>query len=177
MISWRRGLAVLCVVSGLLLIAGNVVWQFNEEAAGRVFNYAADPGVLASLALVTLANVTESLRVRNKDGSHLAQLPRDVITALVAMFAVRLPAAIRAGDASRQRPGRVAVGLPGVHRGGCAGVRGDFALAGRGSGRPGMKKTVYLANPYGFSAQQKSLLLPELVAALEGLGLEVVGAV
>ncbi len=89
MISWRRGLAVLCVVSGLLLIAGNVVWQFNEEAAGRVFNYAADPGVLASLALVTLANVTESLRVRNKDGSHLAQLPRDVITALVAMFAVR----------------------------------------------------------------------------------------
>ncbi len=36
-----------------------------------------------------------------------------------------------------------------------------------------MKKTVYLANPYGFSAQQKSLLLPELVAALEGLGLEV----
>ena len=36
-----------------------------------------------------------------------------------------------------------------------------------------MKKTIYLANPYGFSAQQKSLLLPELVSALEGLGLEV----
>lgn len=36
-----------------------------------------------------------------------------------------------------------------------------------------MKKTIYLANPYGFSAQQKSLLLPELAGALEGLGLEV----
>ena len=36
-----------------------------------------------------------------------------------------------------------------------------------------MKKTIYLANPYGFSAQQNALLLPPIVAALEGLGLEV----
>ena len=36
-----------------------------------------------------------------------------------------------------------------------------------------MPKTIYLANPYGFSSQQKSLLLPPLKAALEGLGLEV----
>ncbi len=36
-----------------------------------------------------------------------------------------------------------------------------------------MAKTIYLANPYGFSDQQKSLLLPPLVAALEELGLEV----
>ena len=36
-----------------------------------------------------------------------------------------------------------------------------------------MKKTVYLANPYGFSAQQKAALLPQLVSALESLGLEV----
>ena len=35
------------------------------------------------------------------------------------------------------------------------------------------RKTVYLASPYGFSARQKALLLPELVAALEALGLEV----
>ena len=35
------------------------------------------------------------------------------------------------------------------------------------------RKTVYLASPYGFSAQQRTLLLPELVGALEGLGLEV----
>ena len=36
-----------------------------------------------------------------------------------------------------------------------------------------MKKTIYLANPYGFSAQQKMVLLPRLVEALEALGLEV----
>lgn len=36
-----------------------------------------------------------------------------------------------------------------------------------------MPKTIYLANPYGFSRQQKALLLPPIVAALESLGLEV----
>ena len=36
-----------------------------------------------------------------------------------------------------------------------------------------MPKTVYLANPYGFSTQQKELLLPPIVTALEELGLEV----
>ena len=36
-----------------------------------------------------------------------------------------------------------------------------------------MPKTVYLANHYGFSAQQRELLLPPIVAALESLGLEV----
>ena len=36
-----------------------------------------------------------------------------------------------------------------------------------------MSRTVYLASPYGFSAQQKALLLPEIIAALESLGLEV----
>jgi len=36
-----------------------------------------------------------------------------------------------------------------------------------------IRKTIYLANPYGFSEQQKSRLLPELVGALEALGLEV----
>ena len=36
-----------------------------------------------------------------------------------------------------------------------------------------MSKTIYLANPYGFSAQQKAELLPPLVEALEALGLEV----
>lgn len=36
-----------------------------------------------------------------------------------------------------------------------------------------MTKTVYLANPYGFSAQQKAALLPPIISALESLGLEV----
>ena len=34
-------------------------------------------------------------------------------------------------------------------------------------------KTIYLANPYGFSGQQKEMLLPGIVSALESLGLEV----
>ena len=33
--------------------------------------------------------------------------------------------------------------------------------------------TIYLASPYGFSEQWKRLLLPEFIAALEDLGLEV----
>ncbi len=36
-----------------------------------------------------------------------------------------------------------------------------------------MPRTVYLANPCGFSAQQKEALLPPILAALESLGLEV----
>ena len=36
-----------------------------------------------------------------------------------------------------------------------------------------MPKTMYLANPYGFSAQQRTRLLPELVQALEAVGAEV----
>ena len=34
-------------------------------------------------------------------------------------------------------------------------------------------KRVYLANPYGFSKQQKVLLLPEIIRQLEAPGLEV----
>ena len=36
-----------------------------------------------------------------------------------------------------------------------------------------MSRRIYLASPYGFSAQWKRLLLPEFIAALESLGLEV----
>lgn len=36
-----------------------------------------------------------------------------------------------------------------------------------------MTKSIYLANPYGFSAQQRMLLLPPITSALETLGLEV----
>jgi nucleoside 2-deoxyribosyltransferase len=36
-----------------------------------------------------------------------------------------------------------------------------------------LAKTLYLANPYGFSKQQRSLLLPPIVQALQALGAEV----
>jgi nucleoside 2-deoxyribosyltransferase len=34
-------------------------------------------------------------------------------------------------------------------------------------------KTIYLANPYGFSKQQRLLLLPPIIQALQALGVEV----
>ena len=51
-------------------------------------------------------------------------------------------------------------------QGACAGLWLDIR-------KTPMTKTIYLANPYGFSAQQKIILLPPLVTALEDLGLEV----
>ena len=36
-----------------------------------------------------------------------------------------------------------------------------------------VRRTLYLANPYGFSTQQRERLLPELVERLEALGAEV----
>ncbi|MEB3211330.1 MAG: nucleoside 2-deoxyribosyltransferase [Leptolyngbyaceae bacterium] len=36
-----------------------------------------------------------------------------------------------------------------------------------------MSKVLYLANPYGFSAQQRQLLLPPMIQALTALGAEV----
>jgi nucleoside 2-deoxyribosyltransferase len=38
---------------------------------------------------------------------------------------------------------------------------------------PSLRKTLYLANPYGFSSQQRSLLLPPIVSALAALGADV----
>ena len=38
---------------------------------------------------------------------------------------------------------------------------------------PRRKRTIYLASPYGFSEQQREILLPLFVQALESLGLEV----
>lgn len=36
-----------------------------------------------------------------------------------------------------------------------------------------MKKNLYLANPYGFSKQQRSLLLPPIIQSLQELGVQV----
>jgi nucleoside 2-deoxyribosyltransferase len=36
-----------------------------------------------------------------------------------------------------------------------------------------LAKTLYLANPYGFSKQQRSLLLPPIIQSLQALGIEV----
>ena len=43
----------------------------------------------------------------------------------------------------------------------------------RAHAHDGEKRTLYLANPYGFSAQQRGGPLPELVGALESMGADV----
>ena len=89
MLVWRRGLSVLCIIAAALLLAATVVFVFDEEAAHVIFDYAADPGVIFVLALVVLVNVVDSVRIRSRGGARLSQLPRDVITALVAMVDIR----------------------------------------------------------------------------------------
>ena len=49
----------------------------------------------------------------------------------------------------------------------------DWPVDANLRGCPEVTKTIYLANPYGFSAQQRMTLLPPIVAALGELGLEV----
>ena len=89
MFHWRRGLAVLCIIAAALLLAATVVFVFDEDTAHVIFDYAADPGVILILALVVLVNVVDSVRIRSRGGANISQLPRDVITALVAMVDIR----------------------------------------------------------------------------------------
>ncbi|MYA03237.1 MAG: hypothetical protein F4Y37_01280 [Caldilineaceae bacterium SB0664_bin_22] len=86
---WRKGLSLLCGLTALL-VAGN--WLFfavNQEASQVIWDYVADPAVLVLLGLTVLVNVRDSLQVRNNAGTHLTQLPRDIITALEAMVGFR----------------------------------------------------------------------------------------
>ena len=129
MISWRKGLAILCVLAAALLLAATIVFVFDEDAAHVIFDYAADPGVMVVLGLVVLANVLDSLRIRRNGGAHLAQLPRDVITALVAMVGYPISAAVHGQDGPGQGPCVRVVGLPDIHCPGGADIRGDFVVA------------------------------------------------
>ena len=135
MMSWRKGLAVLCVVAAALLLAATIVFVFDEDAAHVIFDYAADPGVMVVLGFVVLANVLDSLRIRRNGGSHLAQLPRDVITALVAMVNIRYLLQYMAKMDPDRDPVFASVGLPDIHCSGGAGLRGDFVVEGRWPGR------------------------------------------
>lgn len=47
------------------------------------------------------------------------------------------------------------------------------ALFEKGIGGEAMKKTIYLANPFGFSASARALILPPIITELDKLGLEV----
>ena len=81
MVSWRRGLAVLCAMVALAVIGNSFIFAFERDAGQFIWDYIADPLVIAVLLVVTVVNVIDSLLIRMSGGSHFTQLPRDIVTA------------------------------------------------------------------------------------------------
>lgn len=86
---WRRGLAALGGVAAVAVLFNALYGLFYGEVSQVLWDYAIDPVVLAVIGLIVLVNVADSLRARGQAANHLVQLPRDVITALVAVVWVR----------------------------------------------------------------------------------------
>ena len=90
MTTWRVGLAVLCIAASALLLLNIFINAASGDTAEFIWNYIADPAAIAAIALTTLVNVRDSLRVRGaSDAAAARQLPRDVVTALTAIVGVR----------------------------------------------------------------------------------------
>ncbi len=87
--SWRKSLAVLGGITAVAVLLNELYYPYNKEASQFIWDYIADPLALIVIGLNVLVNVGDSLRVRSKAGNHLAQWPRDVVTALVAIVWVR----------------------------------------------------------------------------------------
>ena len=54
MVSWRRGLAVLCVMVALAVIGNSFIFAFQREAGQFIWDYIADPLVIMVLFVVTI---------------------------------------------------------------------------------------------------------------------------
>ncbi len=89
MVPWRRGLAVLGGITAVMVLANELYYPYNKEVSLFIWDYIADPVALAVIGLTILVNVSDSLRIRSLAGNHLAQMPRDVVTTLVAIVWVR----------------------------------------------------------------------------------------
>ena len=89
MVSWRRGLAVLGGVTAVAVLSNELYYPYDKEVSQLICDYIVDPAALAVLGRDVLVNVADSLRIRSRVGNHLAQWPRDVVTALVAIVWVR----------------------------------------------------------------------------------------
>ena len=89
MVSWRKGLAVLGGVTAVAVLSNELYYPYDKEVSELIWDYIVDPAALVVLGLNVLVNVADSLRIRGRAGSHLAQWPRDVVTALVAIVWVR----------------------------------------------------------------------------------------
>ena len=89
MTSWRKILSVIGGITAAVTLATELYWPYNKEVGQFIWDYIADPAIIIVIALNVLVNVRDSLRTRNQAGGHLAQWPRDVVTALVAIVGVR----------------------------------------------------------------------------------------
>lgn len=85
----KKTLSILCAVTAALLLVNNLWRGFEEEMSQFAFDYLTDPLVIISVVLVALVNLRDSLRLRNATGNHLAQIPRDAITALEGILGFR----------------------------------------------------------------------------------------
>ena len=83
--TWRGRLAIVGGATALLVLLNELYFPYNRSASQFIWDWIADPLAIVVIALMIVVNVRDSLAVRNGPGDHLAQLPRDVITALVAV--------------------------------------------------------------------------------------------
>ena len=87
---WRKILSVIGGITAAVTLASELYWPYNKEVGQFIWDYIADPAIIIVIALNVLVNVRDSLRTRSQaGGGHLAQWPRDVVTALVAIVGVR----------------------------------------------------------------------------------------
>ena len=89
MVPWRRVLAVLGGITAVAVLFAELFYPYNKDVGQIIWSWIVDPAVVVVMGLIVLVNVRASLRIRSQDGDHRTQMPRDVITALVAIVWVR----------------------------------------------------------------------------------------
>ena len=89
MIPWRKVLAALGGVTAAAVLGNELYYPYDKEISQIIWSWIVDPAVVIVMGLMVLVNVRASLRIRSGGGDHRMQMPRDVITALVALVWVR----------------------------------------------------------------------------------------
>ncbi len=89
MVAWRRVLVVLGGITAVAVLFAELFYPYNKDVGQIIWSWIVDPAVVAVMGLIVLVNVRASLRIRSRAGDHRTQMPRDVVTALVALVWVR----------------------------------------------------------------------------------------
>ena len=82
----RKILAAFNILAVLSILGNALVFAVDQVAGQLIYDYVADPAVIIAIFLTVLVNLGDSLRKREGSGNNPEQLPRDVITALVAIL-------------------------------------------------------------------------------------------